>query len=145
MKSREELINEIDMLTIQVNKRFKQAMTELFKGEITFTEYIFMRYLSKEGPTRPSDAAAAFEVSLAHVTSICDRLVQKGLIFRERTETDRRTIQIGLSEEGRKVVEKFAQIKRDYLSTFYQDLATEELAQFKDILSKINISFEQNR
>lgn len=144
-KNREELIQEIDVLTIQVNKRFRQAMTGLFKDEITFTEYIYLRYLARRGPSRPSVLATAFEVSLAHVTSVCDRLVQKGYIYRQRTEEDRRTIEIGLSPEGQQIIDKFLQIKREFLITFYQDLTDEELLQFHELLEKINASFEQQK
>ncbi|GAA0371686.1 MarR family winged helix-turn-helix transcriptional regulator [Bacillus horti] len=143
MENREELITEIDLLTIQMNKRFKQAMTELFKGELTLTEYIFLKYLLNNGPSRPSDAAAVFEVSLAHVTSMCDRLVKKSLIYRERTEADRRTIEIGLSEEGKAIIEKFTKIKREFLTTLYQDLSDEELTQLIFIMKKVNDSFEK--
>ena len=50
-----------------------------------------------------SDFSKGVGVPLSTATHLANRLVDKGVMFRERSEQDRRVVQIGLSPAGRKL------------------------------------------
>ena len=62
--------------------------------ETTLAQYRTLVVLSSRGPQRMVDLAAALGVTASTAGRMCDRLVRKGLIRRQRARADRRTVQV---------------------------------------------------
>lgn len=73
-------------------------------GDVTIPQYRTLVVLAYQGPRRLADLAAALGVSPSTATRMCDRLVRKGLIDRTRDEFDRREVNLGLTDAGRRLV-----------------------------------------
>jgi DNA-binding MarR family transcriptional regulator len=69
-----------------------------------------MFLLSFKGRSSPGEAAASFGVPRANVTSIIDRLVERGLVSRQENPDDRRSHILSLTEEGKSQVERLLEI-----------------------------------
>jgi DNA-binding MarR family transcriptional regulator len=78
--------------------------------ELTREQLRVMFLLSFKGRSSPGEAAASFGVPRANVTSIIDRLVDKGLVSREKNPDDRRSYILSLTEEGKNQVERLREI-----------------------------------
>jgi DNA-binding MarR family transcriptional regulator len=78
--------------------------------ELTREQLRVMFLLSFKGQSSPGQAAASFGVPKANVTSIIDRLVEKGLISRQENPDDRRSYILSLTQEGRNQVERLREI-----------------------------------
>jgi DNA-binding MarR family transcriptional regulator len=78
--------------------------------ELTREQLRIMFLLSFKGRSSPGEAAASFGVPRANLTSIIDRLVEKGLISREKNPDDRRSYILSLTEEGKSQVERLREI-----------------------------------
>jgi DNA-binding MarR family transcriptional regulator len=78
--------------------------------ELTREQLRVMFLLSFKGRSSPGEAAASFGVPKANVTSIIDRLVEKGLISRQENPDDRRSYILSLTEEGKSQVERLREI-----------------------------------
>jgi DNA-binding MarR family transcriptional regulator len=78
--------------------------------ELTREQLRVMFLLSFKGRSSPGEAAASFGVPKANVTSIIDRLVDKGLISRQENPDDRRSYILSLTEEGKNQVERLREI-----------------------------------
>ena len=78
--------------------------------ELTREQLRVMFLLSFKGRSSPGEVAASFGVPKANVTSIIDRLVEKGLISRQENPDDRRSYILSLTEEGKSQVERLREI-----------------------------------
>ncbi|MCP4714096.1 MAG: MarR family transcriptional regulator [Deltaproteobacteria bacterium] len=69
-------------------------------------------------------------VSVSTMTSMVDRLIQNGLLKREKDETDRRVVRVCLSARGRKAVGQLMQARREALEAFLVKLDDGERGRF---------------
>lgn len=74
----------------------------------------------KQGPKRMSELAEITQTSSANITGIVDRLADKGIIERVRSETDRRVVEVALTKEGRAMM---AQSRKAFCARVAQVLA----------------------
>ena len=78
--------------------------------ELTREQLRVMFLLSFKGRSSPGEVAASLGVPRANVTSIIDRLVERGLINRQENPDDRRSHILSLTEEGKSQVERLREI-----------------------------------
>ncbi len=76
-------------------------------------------------------AEASYQVS-ATMTGIVDRLVEGGLARRERHPTDRRALQVTLTDKGVELLEQISRRKRAWLAQFFGYLSAEERREILD-------------
>lgn len=72
--------------------------------DVTLPQYRALVVLGQHGPRRPVDLAAALSVTPPTATRMCDRLVVKNLVVRDRSDSDRRAVTVSLSEAGKQLV-----------------------------------------
>jgi DNA-binding MarR family transcriptional regulator len=70
-------------------------------------------------------AESSHQVS-ATMTGIVDRLVERGLVARERDPQDRRTLRVDLTLAGRELLEQVRYHKRTWLLQFLEELSPGE-------------------
>ena len=68
---------------------------------LSVTEHYLIEFLGKESFASMSNLSRIFYVSPTTMTSIVDRLVQRGYIKRRRAQQDRRKVLVTLSEKGK--------------------------------------------
>jgi DNA-binding MarR family transcriptional regulator len=90
--------------------------------ETTIAQYRALVVLASRGPQRMVDLAGALEVTPSTAGRMCDRLVRKGLIRRHRTRTDRRTVQVSITPEGRQVVDQATSRRRALIAGIMRKL-----------------------
>ena len=74
--------------------------------DIKLLHFEIMRVLKDEGTMHPAKIGGKLLVAKAQMTHLIDRLVEWGFVKREMGSDDRRTINITLTEKGRKVLEE---------------------------------------
>jgi DNA-binding MarR family transcriptional regulator len=84
--------------------------------ETTLAQYRALVVLASRGPQRIVDLARALEVTPPTAGRMCDRLVRKGLIRRQRARADRREVQVSATEAGREVVDQATVRRRELIS-----------------------------
>jgi DNA-binding MarR family transcriptional regulator len=73
-------------------------------GDVTLPQFRVLVMLSLHGAQRPSALAADLDVEPSTATRMCDRLVRKGLVSRQHSDTDRRTVVLDLTDAGHELV-----------------------------------------
>jgi DNA-binding MarR family transcriptional regulator len=73
---------------------------------LTVPQLLCLQELLEPEVRTPSQIARRTFLSQATVTGIADRLVQRGLIHRDRDRPDRRQVALTLTDEGRKIAEE---------------------------------------
>ncbi|MGM7667761.1 MarR family winged helix-turn-helix transcriptional regulator [Microbacterium sp. A93] len=71
-------------------------------SSLTHYEYMLLGALLRSGEMRLSDLAAATNATLPRASKVVSRLQQRGLVERESSVDDRRSVQIRLTGEGRR-------------------------------------------
>jgi len=84
-----------------------------------------------------SSLAESLAVPLSTATHTVDRLVAKGLVLRNRSEEDRRVVQVEMSEYGRKLQEEFRDKRKLMACSWLEPLSSGEREIFLELMSKI--------
>src|SRR4051812_43281310 len=84
--------------------------------DVTLPQYRALVVLAQHGSRRPAELAAALDVTPSTATRMCDRLVAKGLLERDRVDADRREVRLALSADGRTLVDEVTRRRRDELA-----------------------------
>ena len=93
---------------------------------------------AKPGITQ-KELAEILNIQSASVSELLMKLERKGLVIREKSEEDRRSIRVALSEEGEKMIQ---QPKNAPVDPF-QALSTEEQDQLRSLLEKLLMDWKQ--
>lgn len=96
--------------------------------EVTLPQYRALVVLASRGPQRLIDLAGFLDVTASTATRMCDRLVRKRLVSRERVESDRRTVLVSASAAGRDLVSEVTRRRRREVQTIVRRLPTSERA-----------------
>jgi DNA-binding MarR family transcriptional regulator len=116
------------MLTVV--KRIMSVVKQNFESDfkkmgVTQSQILVMRVLNLRGDMKVSDISKELDLSNSTVSGIIDRLVEKKIVQRKRSDEDRRIVMISLADEYRQPVKKglnaFAQKMRKALSTMTEE------------------------
>jgi len=95
-----------------------------------------LRLASGEAQTAADLARSTMQTPGA-MTRLVDRLVEKGIIERERSTDDRRVVRLRLTEEGMRAAVQVPDIVKSVNHAALSPLAPDELAQFQSYLRRI--------
>ena len=93
--------------------------------------------LDHRGSLSITEISQSFGIAKPNITPLVDRLIEDGLVMRERNSADRRVVNVVICEKGR---ERLADIYRrlcDNLFDWTRTLSREDLASFNDALETI--------
>ena len=93
--------------------------------------------LQDVGMMSVSEISRRLGIAKPNITPLVDRLIEEGLVMRERNSADRRVVNVVICEKGR---ERLAAIYRqlcDHLFDWTCSLSGEDLARFNDALETI--------
>jgi DNA-binding MarR family transcriptional regulator len=96
------------------------------KFEITVEQFHVLRYV-RRGPNSMSELATAKNISRPAISQAVDVLVKKGLLTRIPSKTDRRVVELALTEEGNALLDTVFKENREWMKERMKALTTEEL------------------
>jgi DNA-binding MarR family transcriptional regulator len=85
-------------------------------ADVTLPQYRAMVVLASRGPQRVVDISAELGVNSSTGTRMCERLVRKDLVRRERSDTDRREVRLTLTPAGEYLVQEVTRRRREELT-----------------------------
>jgi len=97
--------------------------------EVTLAQYRALVVLASRGPQRVVDLAGYLDVTASTATRMCDRLVRKGLVHRQRLSSDRRTVRVSISAAGRDLVAAVTQRRRRDVQAIVARMSAREREQ----------------
>jgi len=72
-----------------------------------------------------------------NATRLADKLVDKKLVERQRSESDRRVVYLRLSEAGAELLERIDEVDHGQFISFMDVVTDEEARTFSDVLDRI--------
>lgn len=97
--------------------------------EVTLPQYRALVVLASRGPQRVVDLAGFLDVTASTATRMCDRLIRKELIRRQRVATDRRSVRVSISAAGRDLVAAVTRRRRREIEAIVARMSTTDREQ----------------
>lgn len=118
-------------------RRFFQVLNEhskLVEREtgLTGSQLWAIKTIAEADPIKPSELARRMYLHPATVVGLIDRLVKKGLVTRDRSDQDRRVVEISLSEAGKKLLLSAPEVPQGLIVRGLEDLTAEKLSSVAD-------------
>lgn len=134
-----ELMKELDDRFRQVRRLINLEWNRDNIHGLGITHGRILMMLAEDGPQKASALAEALQITSGAVTGLADRLVELGLISRERGESDRRVVLLEITDEGRKLVSNLEQIKHSIMKRLFSGMSEQEM---RDMLRYCNIMID---
>jgi DNA-binding MarR family transcriptional regulator len=96
-----------------------------------------IKILEENSPFKVSDLARRMYLHPATMVGLLDRLEVKGLVQRTRSETDRRVVNIDLTEQGRALVRKSPEVVQRLLINGLVGISEQKLRTISDGLGQV--------
>lgn len=112
--------------------------------DIKFAHIEIMTVLKEEGTLHPAEIGGKLQIAKAQMTHLIDKLVELEMVERSFGETDRRTVNITLTDKGKSFLDKHEKIIFDAVGEHISNLNESELEtlstslrNLRDILLKL--------
>lgn len=119
-----EIIKEIQSISKLINKKISTA-TKCKK--FTFVALMVMNQLKLGKATTLTEISKALGIPNSTASVVIDRLVNMGIVKRERDKDDRRKVLIYIENEGTDQDKQISQYHMDYLGHLFKDATKEEM------------------
>lgn len=135
MKSYEEdILRSLRRITRAIDIHSRQLAQE---HRLTGPQLVCLRQINRDGQTTPSALARQISLSQATVTGILDRLSNRGLVSRVRSDADRRRVHVTLTEAGQALAAKAPSPLQQRFAQRLDALPPEGQARIADVLQQI--------
>ncbi len=103
-------------------------------------ELRILKMLQDNGESSMNVIARQMGVTSPWITMEIERLKKRGLVTKNRSQTDRRTIKISLTDEGNRLVESGVHLLVSLIKSHLEALEPEEISVLRKTLEKMDIS-----
>lgn len=105
--------------------------------DLSIQEIHLLEWLGDEGPRMMRELAEFLRLAVNSVTTVVDRLEQRGLARRQRSEEDRRIVRVELTDVGQSTYNELSENKLAFLRAMLEALSPEEQEIFLVLFRKI--------
>jgi len=104
--------------------------------DITAQQMGIILCLGRGLATTPFELSKMLEIDSGLRTRMLDKLEKQGLLARERSVEDRRSVNLGLTEQGVAVMKEIPKVAPEALNRRLKDFTQEEFLEFHRLLEK---------
>ena len=115
---------------------------------LSASKFFVLMVLSANKGVMPAAKLAEWTNTRPHnITTLVDRMKKDGLVATERSEVDRRSVLIRLTDKGRSVLAQGMPAAREIVARFTDSMSEQELVASEKLLNKVkqNIHRVQNQ
>ncbi|WHX47030.1 MarR family winged helix-turn-helix transcriptional regulator [Paenibacillus woosongensis] len=99
-------MEEADWHFRRLVRRFVKERDKIAIEGVSLPGMLILNAILRDGEQRLGDLAEQLDFTSGAVTAICDKLEKQGYAIRRRSEADRRSVALHITEEGRRMVER---------------------------------------
>jgi DNA-binding MarR family transcriptional regulator len=100
-------------------------------------EFTILVLLLGNGSATPKQLALTLGMPPPNVTVLVDRLVERGLVLRERSTTDGRAMDLRLTDKGSDLAQRVQRVSQTMEGGFLTPLSAAERAMLAELLQKL--------
>lgn len=122
-------------------KRCGTLMTQIAERSyesqpVSFIQWVILMWLCQRSHGSPSELSAQIGHDMGALTRVADHLVRAGLVRRERSQHDRRAVEIAVTPEGRRLATAGKRVMVDLLNKLVEPYSRAEIEAFISLLQK---------
>lgn len=121
----EQVVDEVLTATRALIALTTRSLGEL-AADLSAAQYRALVVLASRGPQRMVDLAHLLGVEPSSLGRMCDRLARKGFIRRRRARSDRRSVLVSLSSDGRRVLDEATAARRAVIRSALAELTPQQ-------------------
>ena len=103
--------------------------------ELTFSQMRLLFLLSRNGPAPMSRIAEWLGVCLPTASGTVERVERHGLVSRQHRLDDRRVVECGLTDAGRRLIDEISGTRLEMMRQLLRVLNADELAQMAGLIT----------
>ena len=135
--------NSVGYLMRVCTNRLLPQMEALFQDqELTFSQWTTLVALHDGRITTAGDLAHNICHDAGSLTRLIDQMVERGLVTRSRSDTDRRVVTLALTEPGRRLVEAQAPKVMEFWNGMLSGFSHAEVETLIALLTRLVIATE---
>ncbi len=134
------IVKNVVTSIIKKGTELTEAINDVLKKNgLTIQQFNVLRILrGRNGkPARLSDVSCLMIHSNSNTTRVIDKLLEKKLVHRQQSKTDRRKIDITITSEGLKLLKQLDQPIKDREAVLVSNLTQNDLVQMMEFLEKL--------
>ncbi len=132
---------EVILYILQIMRSLRRTgMEKLTEVELSYPQSLLLFALLERGKATVGELAQHLKVTQGVVSRMVDRLVEKGIVNRERDLQDRRVVRVTLSDDGRDYAEKMINYHLESLRPALEGVSEVERVAFLAVLRHIGES-----
>ena len=114
----------------------RYSNTRLYReSRISAIKFRVLKVLAAKGGTmRPSEMSERLFREPHNITTLIDRLSGEGFVTTERDGRDRRSVNITITDKGRKILAQTYPVARDIVSQVMSSISEEDAAKLEKLL-----------
>lgn len=128
--SNESIEKSLRKLSVQLRLYGREILKEYKLSKIQF---IALQWVNDSSGITIGQVAKNLDLAYSTTTDIIDRLEKKGFVRRERSETDKRLVQVNIEPTGLELIERVIEKRIEFIEEITQDLDLNE----KELLTKL--------
>ncbi|WP_105103338.1 MarR family winged helix-turn-helix transcriptional regulator [Microbulbifer pacificus] len=109
---------------------------------LTAPQLLLMQAIREHGQVTIGALAKEISLSQATVTTILDRLEKRGLVYRERSEEDKRKVHAYLTEKGMEIIRDAPTPLQDHFVKQFRDLREWEQSMIISALQRVALMMD---
>jgi DNA-binding MarR family transcriptional regulator len=119
------------------------AAVAAFAGhDLSFIQWLVLIKLGERASLTPSDLCRSMRHDNGALTRVLDQLEERGLLSRERSQRDRRAVELRLTAAGRRKVTELMPLAVDTLNEVLAQFSKAEFAELVRLLNKLMASLK---
>jgi DNA-binding MarR family transcriptional regulator len=134
---RESVAAAVEAVQGWIDRRQRAMVKQLHNCGQSPAQLHVLGLLNETGPTTVSHLAAKLGTSPPSASAIVDRMVDGGLVVRERNEEDRRVVTVSLAAAGRQALEIAIGGRREMLERVLAQLDDDELHDTIQVINRL--------
>ena len=135
----QKLVNEFSLLMPDVMRGFSSLLFDpRLLEDLTSPQFILLAFLTEQIECNASMVGEAMHITSGSVTSLTERLVQRGLIERKNRPDDRRVVMFSLTKAGQDKFEEVRQKQLERLFWLFDKMGLEKTQQLIVLYRELN-------
>lgn len=125
------------MFPVLLREVSKQQENILAHGNIAVSHIITIDILKERGPCTMGELAKTLNHTMSAVTGIVDKMLEMGLVKRQRSQEDRRVVRVALLAKGEKLSKKINEARKSMTRELYSVLTEKEGKEYLRMIRKV--------
>jgi DNA-binding MarR family transcriptional regulator len=134
----------IDLVLENIKRIYFPQNWLQFDLKFSKSEMFALLFMQKKGEVTMTELSEHVNAPMSTANGLAERLLKKGYIVRDRSETDRRIVTVRLTDAGVKLIADIRGIASEYVTMALKELSEEEIHFLMDIVTRIIGSFQKS-